>query len=115
HTTTPPHHASNLSLRDALPISTDGKMFDRSVARGKPSTFGVNRVIAGFSEGIQLMVPGETRRLWIPEATGFARDHQLDPFAEAGDHAIDAEGRRLAARDRAVEHFSVGRDRKSVA
>src|SRR5712691_8335997 len=48
--------------------TTDGKMFDSSVARGKPSTFGVNRVIAGFSEGIQLMVAGETRRLWIPEA-----------------------------------------------
>ena len=38
--------------------TTDGKMFDSSVARGKPSTFGVNRVIAGFSEGIQLMVAG---------------------------------------------------------
>src|SRR5207248_6224203 len=47
------------------------KMFDSSVARGKPSTFGVNRVIAGFSEGIQLMVPGETRRLWIPEALAY--------------------------------------------
>src|SRR5437588_11503535 len=45
--------------------TTDGKMFDSSVARGKPSTFGASRVIAGFSEGIQLMVPGETRRLWI--------------------------------------------------
>jgi len=28
-------------------------------------------VIAGFSEGIQLMVPGETRRLWIPEALAY--------------------------------------------
>src|SRR6185295_3593919 len=28
--------------------TTDGKMFDSSVARGKPSTFGVSRVIAGF-------------------------------------------------------------------
>src|SRR5437762_2862195 len=46
--------------------TTDGKMFDSSVARGKPSTFGVSRVIAGFSEGLQMMVPGETRRLWIP-------------------------------------------------
>ena len=45
----------------------DGTMFDSSVARGKPSSFPVARVIAGFSEGLQLMVPGEKRRLWIPE------------------------------------------------
>ena len=51
--------------------TTDGKMFDSSVARGKPSTFGVARVIPGFSEGIQLMVPGETRRLWIPEPLAY--------------------------------------------
>ena len=51
--------------------TTDGKMFDSSVAAGKPATFGVARVIAGFSEGIQLMVPGEKRRLWIPEALAY--------------------------------------------
>ena len=51
--------------------TTDGKLFDSSIARGKPSTFGVSRVIAGFSEGLQLMVPGETRRLWIPEALAY--------------------------------------------
>ena len=51
--------------------TTDGKMFDSSVAAGKTATFGVARVIAGFSEGIQLMVPGETRRLWIPEALAY--------------------------------------------
>ena len=51
--------------------TTDGKMFDSSVTRGKPATFRVNRVIAGFSEGLQLMVPGEKRRLWIPEALAY--------------------------------------------
>jgi peptidylprolyl isomerase len=50
---------------------TDGTMFDSSVAKGKPSTFGVGRVIAGFSEGLQLMVVGEKRRLWIPEALAY--------------------------------------------
>jgi FKBP-type peptidyl-prolyl cis-trans isomerase len=49
--------------------TADGKMFDSS--HGKPATFGVSRVIAGFSEGMQLMVPGETRRLWIPEALAY--------------------------------------------
>jgi FKBP-type peptidyl-prolyl cis-trans isomerase len=51
--------------------TTDGKMFDSSIARGKPSTFGVSRVIPGFSEGLQLMVPGEKRRLWIPAALAY--------------------------------------------
>ena len=31
---------------------TDGTMFDSSVTRGKPSSFAVGRVIAGFSEGL---------------------------------------------------------------
>jgi peptidylprolyl isomerase len=56
--------------------TTDGKMFDSSVARGAPSTFPLDRVIAGWTEGVQLMVTGETRRFWIPEplAYGGTRD-----------------------------------------
>src|SRR5437773_9226427 len=50
---------------------TDGSMFDSSVTSGKPAVFPVNRVIAGFSEGLKLMVPGEKRRLWIPEALAY--------------------------------------------
>ncbi len=44
----------------------DGKMFDSSVKRGKPSSFPLNRVIKGWTEGLQLMVVGEKRRFWIP-------------------------------------------------
>jgi len=51
--------------------TTDGKMFDSSVQRGQPSTFGVARVIPGFSEGLQLMTVGEKRRLWIPESLAY--------------------------------------------
>jgi peptidylprolyl isomerase len=51
--------------------TTDGKMFDSSVARGRPAVFPMDRVIAGFSEGIQLMVEGEKRRLWIPGALAY--------------------------------------------
>ena len=47
--------------------TTDGEMFDSSVARGQTSTFPLDRVIRGWTEGLQLMVEGETRRLWIPE------------------------------------------------
>jgi peptidylprolyl isomerase len=51
--------------------TTDGKMFDSSVAKGKPAVFPVNKVIPGFSEALQLMVPGEKRRVWIPEALAY--------------------------------------------
>ena len=44
----------------------DGRMFDSSVARGAPSTFPLNGVIRGWTEGVQLMVVGEKRRFWIP-------------------------------------------------
>lgn len=46
--------------------TTDGAMFDSSVQRGKPAVFPLDKVIAGWIEGLQLMVEGETRRLWIP-------------------------------------------------
>jgi peptidylprolyl isomerase len=51
--------------------TTDGKMFDSSVSRGQPATFPLNRVIPGWTEGVQLMVVGEQRRLWIPEELAY--------------------------------------------
>jgi peptidylprolyl isomerase len=51
--------------------TTDGKMFDSSHARKAPSTFPLDRVIKGWGEGVQLMVVGEKRRLWIPEALAY--------------------------------------------
>ncbi|MEX2272199.1 MAG: FKBP-type peptidyl-prolyl cis-trans isomerase [Vicinamibacterales bacterium] len=45
--------------------TTDGKMFETST-RGEPIVFGLTEVIPGWTEGLQLMVAGETRRLWIP-------------------------------------------------
>ncbi len=51
--------------------TSDGKMFDSSVVRGKPLSLPLNRVIPGFGEGIRLMVAGETRRLWIPESLAY--------------------------------------------
>ena len=47
--------------------TTDGKMFDSSVPENKPLVIGLNEVIPGWTEGVQMMVEGEKRRFWIPE------------------------------------------------
>jgi FKBP-type peptidyl-prolyl cis-trans isomerase len=44
----------------------DGKMFDSSLPKHEPISFGVTGVIAGWTEGLQLMSIGESRRFWIP-------------------------------------------------
>jgi peptidylprolyl isomerase len=51
--------------------TTDGKMFDSSVAAGKPVTFPLNRLIKGWGEGVPLMVVGEKRRFWIPQSLAY--------------------------------------------
>ena len=43
-----------------------GRTVDSSVSRGQPSTFRLDQVIDGWTEGVQLMVEGEKRRFWIP-------------------------------------------------
>jgi len=47
--------------------SMDGKMFDSSLERGTPSTFSLDHVIPGWTEGLQLMTEGEKARFWIPQ------------------------------------------------
>ncbi len=51
--------------------TTDGQMFDSSVERGQPASFPLSQVIKGWTEGLQLMVEGEKRRLWIPEKLAY--------------------------------------------
>jgi len=56
--------------------TTDGQMFDSSVARGSPTSFGLSQVIPGWTEGVQLMVEGETRRFWIPGKLAYGENPQ---------------------------------------
>jgi peptidylprolyl isomerase len=51
--------------------TTDGNQFDSSVSRGQPAQFPLRGVIAGWTEGLQLMVQGEKTRFWIPEALAY--------------------------------------------
>ncbi|MGF1682330.1 FKBP-type peptidyl-prolyl cis-trans isomerase [Photobacterium minamisatsumaniensis] len=44
----------------------DGKVFDSSVDRGETIQFGLNQVIKGWTEGVQLMVEGEKTRFFVP-------------------------------------------------
>ena len=51
--------------------TADGKMFDSSVVRGRPVTLQVKHMLPGFGEGVQLMVIGESRRMWIPQSLAY--------------------------------------------
>lgn len=69
--------------------TTDGKMFDSSVARGQDIEFRLDRVIDGWTEGVQLMVVGEKRRFWIPGKLAY--DNLPMPDAPKGTLVFDIE------------------------
>jgi FKBP-type peptidyl-prolyl cis-trans isomerase len=70
--------------------TTDGKMFDSSVARGEPATFPLNGVVKGWTEGVQLMVVGEKTRFWLPPDLGYG-EHPQRPGAPSGMLVFDIE------------------------
>jgi FKBP-type peptidyl-prolyl cis-trans isomerase FklB len=54
----------------------DGTVFDSSVQRGQPATFPLDRVISGWTEGLQLMPTGSKWRFFIPPNLGYG-DRQV--------------------------------------
>jgi len=51
--------------------ASDGLLFDSSIVRKAPSTFPLDRVMAGWRECVQLMTIGEKRRCWVPESLAY--------------------------------------------
>jgi FKBP-type peptidyl-prolyl cis-trans isomerase len=75
--------------------TTDGEMFDSSVTGGEPASFPLNRVIPGWTEGVQMMVEGEKRRFWIPGALAY--DNSPRPDAPKGMLVFDIELIRIGS------------------
>lgn len=57
--------------------TTDGKLFDSSILRGRSTQFGLEQVIRGWTEGLQLMVVGEKTRFWVPAKLAYANDKKM--------------------------------------
>lgn len=53
---------------------TDGTVFDSSVRRGEPITFGLDKVVPGWTEGLQLMQEGGKARLVLPPELAYGED-----------------------------------------
>jgi len=51
--------------------TTDGRMFDSSELKGAPAEFGLNGVVAGWTDVIPLMSPGDKWRVWIPDELAY--------------------------------------------
>lgn len=67
---------------------TDGTVFDSSYERGSTATFGVNQVISGWTEGLQLMSIGDEFIFYIPTDLGYGQNPRPGGKIKPGDDLI---------------------------
>lgn len=79
--------ANDRVMVDYTGWTQDGHMFDSSAKHGRAAVFGVSHVIPGWTEGLQLMVKGEKRRMWIPAKLAYGS--HPPPGAPAGELVFD--------------------------
>jgi FKBP-type peptidyl-prolyl cis-trans isomerase FklB len=65
----------------------DGRVFDSSVQRGSPASFPLNRVIAGWTEAVQLMPVGSKWRLYLPPHLAYG-DRQMGALIQPNSSLI---------------------------
>lgn len=71
---------------------TDGTVFDSSITRGTPASFGVHQVIPGWTEALQLMNVGAKYRLYIPQELAYgAHPHPGGPIQPFSALVFDVE------------------------
>lgn len=73
----------------------DGTLFDSSIKRGQPATFGVNQVIPGWVEALQLMPEGAKWKLYIPSDLAYGAQCRRD----------DSSPQHARIRSRITENF----------
>lgn len=69
----------------------DNKVFDSSYERGRPATFPLNQVIAGWTEGLQLMTVGSVYRFYIPYHLGYGEQQVGSDIAPYSTLIFDVE------------------------
>lgn len=65
---------------------TNGTQFDSSIDRGEPTTFPLNAVIPGWTEGLQLMQPGGTAVFYLPSNIAYGERGVQNPYT--GEYSI---------------------------
>lgn len=81
------------STRDRVSVMYEGRladatMFDSSYERGSTSTFGVDQVISGWTEGLQLMSVGDEFVFYIPSELGYGQNPRPGGVIKPGDDLI---------------------------